>query len=90
VSSTSMVYFMGLLRPTYRKEEKNDLYTVEYSDGDSEDLDTEEYNFAYALWLKEEGWTPDDVDEVTPKKKLIKVANASASRKRAAPHSSST
>jgi hypothetical protein len=37
-----------------------------------------------ALWLKEEGWTPDDVDEVTTKTKLSKVENASASRKRAA------
>ncbi len=71
--------FYGVIT-AYRKEGENELYTVENSDGDSEDLDTEEYNFAYALWLNEEGWTPDDVDEVTTKKKLIKIANASASR----------
>jgi hypothetical protein len=65
--------FYGVIT-AYRKEGKNESYTVEYSDGDSEDLDTEEYNFAYALWLKEEGWTPDDVDEVTTKKKLSKFA----------------
>ena len=75
--------FYGVIA-AYRKEGENELYTVEYSDGDAEDLDMEEYNFAYALWLKEEGWTPDDVDEVTTKTKLSKVENASASRKRAA------
>ncbi len=46
--------FYGVIT-AYRKEGENELYTVEYSDGDSEDLDKEEYNFAYALWLKEEG-----------------------------------
>ena len=75
--------FYGVIT-AYRKEGKNELYTVEYSDGDAEDLDTEEYNYAYALWLKEEGWTPDDVHVVTTKKKLSKVENATASRKRAA------
>ncbi len=56
--------FYGVIT-AYRKEGKEELYTVEHSDGDAEDLDTEEYNYAYALWLKEEGWTPDDVHKVT-------------------------
>ena len=59
--------FYGVIK-AYRKEGKQELYTVEYTDGDAEDLDQKEYNYAYALWLKEEGWTPDDVDKVPTKK----------------------
>ena len=44
----------------YQKSGSGGLYTVEYSDGDVEDMDLEEYNFAYALWLKEEGWDVED------------------------------
>ena len=36
------------------------LYSVEYTDGVVEEMDHEEYNFVYALWLREEGW---DVEE---------------------------
>ena len=75
--------FYGVIT-AYRKEGKQELYTVEYSDGDAEDLDTEEYNFAYALWLKEEGWTPDEVDNMPAPKKLNKVDKVTAPRKRAA------
>ena len=46
--------FYGVIK-AYRKEGKQELYTVEYSDGDAEDLDEKEYNYAYALWLKKEG-----------------------------------
>ena len=53
--------FYGTIN-AFRKEGDVELYTVRYSDGDQEDLDLEEYNFAYALWLKEEGWEPDEVD----------------------------
>ena len=53
--------FYGTIN-AFRKEDDVELYTVRYSDGDQEDLDREEYNFAYALWLKEEGWEPDEVD----------------------------
>ncbi len=49
--------FYGVIT-AFCKEGKQDLYTVEYPDGDAEDLDQKEYNYAYALWLKEEGWTP--------------------------------
>ena len=37
------------------------LYCVEYNDGDKEDLDQEEFNYAYALHLRREGW--DTLDE---------------------------
>ena len=57
---------------------------MEYSDGDAEDLDIKEYNYAYALWLKEEGWTPDDVKKMPAQKKLNKVDKVTASRKVAA------
>jgi hypothetical protein len=36
------------------------LYTVEYNDGDVEDMDVEEYNYAYALSLKKEGWPVEE------------------------------
>ena len=44
----------------YEKSGSGGLYSVQYSDGDVEDMDLEEYNFAYALWLKEEGWDVED------------------------------
>ncbi len=46
----------------YQKTGLGGLYTIEYSDGDVEDMYLEEYNFAYALWLKEEGWDVEDGD----------------------------
>jgi hypothetical protein len=50
----------------YRREGTDDLYTVRYTDGDQEDLDLQEYNFAYALWLTEEGWNAEDEDVTEP------------------------
>ena len=41
---------------------EEELYSVEYEDGDKEDLDREEYNYAYALYLQEEGWTLEDAE----------------------------
>jgi hypothetical protein len=38
-----------------RNEAKFDYKEAEVDETDIEDLDKEEYNFAYALWLKEEG-----------------------------------
>ena len=46
----------------YRKSGQGGLYTIQYTDGDLEDMDIEEYNFAYALWLKEEGWDIEEGD----------------------------
>ena len=37
--------FYGTIN-AYKRETTGELYTVRYSDGDQEDLDTEEYNFA--------------------------------------------
>ena len=48
----------------YRKSGQGGLYTIQYTDGDLEDMDIEEYNFAYALWLKEEGWDIEEGDVV--------------------------
>jgi hypothetical protein len=53
--------FYGTIN-TFRREGSEDLYTVRYTDGDQEDLDLEEYNFAYALWLTEEGWQAEEED----------------------------
>jgi hypothetical protein len=45
--------FYGTIN-AFRREGDTELYTVRYTDGDQEDLDLEEYNFAYALWLQQE------------------------------------
>lgn len=47
------------------RDKEQDLYTVEYEDGDIEDLDTEEYNFAYALHLRREGWELEEDKEAS-------------------------
>jgi len=39
------------------------LYRVKYADGDTEDLDQEDYNYAYSLHLQREGWTPMEVED---------------------------
>ncbi len=46
--------FYGTIN-SFRRDGDSDLYTVRYTDGDQEEMGLEEYNFAYALWLKEEG-----------------------------------
>ena len=46
------------------KGKGKDLYTVEYEDGDVEDMDTEEYNFAYAHHLRREEWDLEEDLEV--------------------------
>ncbi len=51
--------FYGTIN-AFRREGSDDLYTVRYTDEDQEDLDLEEYNFAYALWLTEEGWHAEE------------------------------
>ena len=52
-------FFTGTIT-AYRKEKETRLYTVEYTDGDVEDLDDEEYNHAYEVWLRQSGWEPED------------------------------
>jgi hypothetical protein len=52
--------FYGVISAFHTGKGQDDLYTVKYNDGDVEDLDLEEYNYAYALWLKEEGWQVDE------------------------------
>ncbi len=37
----------------YRKDSSSGLYSIQYTDGDEEDMDLEEYNYAYALFLRE-------------------------------------
>jgi len=42
------------------KDGEADLYRVEYDDGDAEDMDRDEYNFAYALELSNQGWVVEE------------------------------
>jgi hypothetical protein len=66
--------FYGVITAHHRsKDIAQELYQVEYTDGDVEDLDGEEYNYAYALWLKEEGWNGEEYEPgataINPKRK---------------------
>ena len=42
------------------KDGESDLYRVEYDDGDAGDMDRDEYNFAYALELSDQGWVVEE------------------------------
>ena len=54
--------FQGRITAYHLDNEKKGLYTVQYTDNDIEDLDEEEYNYAYSLWLEEEGWEVEEED----------------------------
>jgi hypothetical protein len=54
--------FQGMITAYHLDAQKHGLYTVQYTDNDVEDLDEEEYNYAYSLWLQEEGWEAEDDD----------------------------
>ncbi len=45
----------------FRKDGVEDIYVVEYKDGDVEEFGAEEYKLAYELWLRQSGWVPEDV-----------------------------
>jgi hypothetical protein len=54
--------FHGKITAYHLDAQKKGLYTVQYTDNDVDDLDYEEYNYAYSLWLQEEGWEAEDDD----------------------------
>ena len=56
-------YFVGIIISLSFSTDGSSLYRVKYSDGDMEDLDQEEYNYAYSLQLKRDGWTPLEEDD---------------------------
>ena len=56
-------YFVGIIISLNFSKDGSSLYRVKYSDGDMEDLDQGEYNYAYSLQLKRDGWTPLDKDD---------------------------
>jgi hypothetical protein len=62
----------------FRKLASTSIYTVQYADGDVEDLEDEEYNAAYELWLRESGWLPAALDvKPTSLVKPTKITKAS-------------
>ena len=56
-------YFEGTIIGLSFTHEGDSLYRVKYTDGDHEDLDQGEYNYAYSLHLKREKWTPREVGD---------------------------
>ena len=55
-------FFVGTIVDFDFDGKGDSLYCVEYTDGDKEDLDQEEFNYAYALHLRREGWDTLDDD----------------------------
>ena len=56
-------YFVGFIISLSFSKDGSSLYRIKYSDGDIEDLDQEEYNYAHSLHLKREGRTPLEVED---------------------------
>ena len=56
-------YFVGIIISLNFSKDGSSLYRVNYSDGDIEDLHQVDYNYAYSLHLKREGWTPLEVED---------------------------
>jgi len=56
-------FFDGTIIGLSFTNDGDSLYRVKYSDGDTGDLDQEEYNYAYSLHLQREGWTPMEVED---------------------------
>jgi hypothetical protein len=52
----------------FRKEGLDDVYAIEYEDGDVEELGEEEYKCSYELWLRQSGLLPEDVNITTDTK----------------------
>ena len=64
---------------SFRKMGSSKIYTVQYADGDVEDVDGDEYNEAYKLWLRESGSLPDAVVDVRDRiEPMIDLTAASA------------
>ena len=55
-----IIYHGAITSFTRGKDGGSDLYRVEYDDGDAEDMDRDEYNFAYALELSDQGWVVEE------------------------------
>ena len=53
--------YRGTVKAFYKGSDGDvDLYRVVYCDGDEEDLDVEEYNHGYAMYLSTEGYQIED------------------------------
>ena len=54
--------FVGTVISVGQDKKGGNLYKVKYSDGDKEDMDEEEYNYAFAFNLQREGWDLEEVE----------------------------
>ncbi len=73
--------FYGVISAFHTVKGQEDLYTVEYKD--IEDMDLEEYNYAYALWLKEEGWQVNEYQA-----NVVDTTDASSKKQKQTPKKS--
>ncbi len=65
--------FTGTVTAYSRKDGETDLYELEYEDGDREEVATEGYKFARALWIQKWGCEPEKLlDRVILNKPLKK------------------
>ena len=60
-----IIYHGAIISFKRGKDGESDLYRVEYDDGDAEDMDRGEYNFAYALELSDQGWVVEEGGEAS-------------------------
>jgi hypothetical protein len=71
----------------FRKEGYDDVYAIEYEDGDVEEIGHEEYTRGYEQWLRQSGWVPDDValtKDTKPPARKHKNPQSKAARERLA------
>jgi hypothetical protein len=76
--------FTGIVA-AFRKMGSNHVYTVQYVDGDVEDVDIGEYNLGFEMFLRESGWKPEALpltEDVKPttRKKPTKISTAARER----------
>ena len=76
--------FTGIVA-AFRKMGSNHVYTVQYVDGDVEDVDIGEYNLGFEMFLRESGWKPEALalqEDVKPttRKKPTKINTAARDR----------
>jgi hypothetical protein len=65
----------------FRKEGVDEIYAIQYEDGDVEEIGPAEYTVGYEQWLRQTGWAPDDVTLTTDTKTPARKRKTTLSKK---------
>ena len=65
----------------FRKEGVDEIYAIQYEDGDVEEIGPAEYTLGYEQWLRQTGWAPDDVTLTTDTKTPARKRKTTLSKK---------